>query len=186
MARPAMIVAVVLLPLAAAGGWWWQNRTPPPVQWQGYAEADFVKVGPTQQGLLMTLAVRRGTKVTPGSPLFEQDDTADLAAREQAARQLRQAEEQLANLKASGKPTEILQAEANLADAQAARDKIQSDLKRNEALVKTNAVSAQLVDQQRADVRSASAKVQGLEAALAQMHAPLGREREIKAQQAAV
>ena len=55
------------------------------MQWQGYAEADFVKVGPTQQGLLMTLAVRRGTKVTPGVPLFEQDDTADLAAREQAA-----------------------------------------------------------------------------------------------------
>jgi HlyD family secretion protein len=180
------VAVFTLLVVAGAGGaWWWINRAPPPLQWQGYAEADFVKVGPTQQGLLMTLAVRRGTKVTPGVPLFEQDDTADLAAREQAARQLRQSEEQLANLQASGKPTEILQAEANLADAQAARDKIQSDLKRNEALVKTNAVSAQLVDQERADVRSAIAKVQGLEAALAQMKAPLGREREIKAQQAA-
>ena len=70
MARPAMI-AVVLLLLAAAGGWWWQNRAPPPVQWQGYAEADFVKVGPTQQGLLTTLAVRRGSKVTPGAALFD-------------------------------------------------------------------------------------------------------------------
>jgi HlyD family secretion protein len=178
---------LTLLVLAGAGGaWWWINRPSPPLQWQGYAEADFVKVGPTQQGLLMTLAVRRGTKIAPGAPLFEQDDTADLAAREQAARQLRQAEEQLANLQASGKPTEILQAEANLADAQAARDKIQSDLKRNELLVKTNAVSQQLVDQQRADLRSAFAKVQGLEAALAQMRAPMGREREIKSQQAAV
>jgi HlyD family secretion protein len=176
-----------LLVLAGAGGaWWWINRPSPPLQWQGYAEADFVKVGPTQQGLLMTLAVRRGTKIAPGAPLFEQDDTADLAAREQAARQLRQAEEQLANLQASGKPTEILRAEANLADAQAARDKIQSDLKRNELLVKTNAVSQQIVDQQHADLRSAIAKVQGLEAALAQMRAPMGREREIKAQQAAV
>jgi HlyD family secretion protein len=183
--RKAAILS--LLVLAGAGGaWWWVNRPSPPLQWQGYAEADFVKVGPTQQGLLMTLAVRRGTKIAPGAPLFEQDDTADLAAREQAARQLRQAEEQLANLQASGKPTEILQAEANLADAQAARDKIQSDLKRNELLVKTNAVSQQIVDQQRADLRSAIAKVQGVEAALAQMRAPMGREREIKAQQAAV
>jgi HlyD family secretion protein len=183
--RKAAILS--LLVLAGAGGaWWWVNRPSPPLQWQGYAEADFVKVGPTQQGLLMTLAVRRGTKIAPGAPLFEQDDTADLAAREQAARQLRQAEEQLANLQASGKPTEILQAEANLADAHAARDKIQSDLKRNELLIRTNAVSQQLVDQQRADLRSAIAKVQGLEAALAQMHAPMGREREIKAQQAAV
>jgi HlyD family secretion protein len=178
---------LTLLVLAGGGGaWWWINRPSPTLQWQGYAEADFVKVGPTQQGLLMTLAVRRGSKVTAGVPLFEQDDTADLAAREQAARQLRQAEEQLANLQASGKPTEILQAEANLADAQAARDKIQSDLKRNEMLVKTNAVSQQIVDQQRADLRSAIAKVQGVEAALAQMRAPMGREREIKAQQAAV
>ena len=186
MSRRAMVLILLLAVAGAGGGWWWFLRGTPPLQWQGYAEADFVKVGPTQQGLLMTLAVRRGSRVTPGAALFEQDDTADIAAREQAVRQLHQAEEQLANLQASGKPTEILQAEANLADAQAARDKIQSDLKRNEALVRTNAVSAQLVDQQRADLRSANAKVQGLEAALAQMHAPLGREREIKAQDAAV
>ena len=85
---------------------------------------------------------------------------------------LRQAEEQLANLQAGGKLTEIRQAEANLANAEAARDKIQSDLKRNEVLVKTNAVPMQLVDEQRADLRSAIAKVQGLEAALAQDACP--------------
>jgi HlyD family secretion protein len=185
MSRRRTVIFALLLAGGAGGGWWWLNREPPPLQWQGYAEADYVKVGPTQQGLLMSLAVRRGSKVTAGAPLFDQDDTADLAAREQATRQLRQAEEQLANLQASGKVTEIQQAEANLMDAQAARDKIASDLKRNEALVKTNAVSAQLVDQQRADLRSANAKVQGLEAALAQMRAPLGREREINAQRAA-
>jgi HlyD family secretion protein len=42
------------------------------------------------------------------------------------------------------------------------------------------------VDQQRADLRSAEAKVAALAAALAQMRAPLGRETEIRAQQAAV
>jgi HlyD family secretion protein len=185
MSRRRTVILALLVAGGVGGGWWWLNRAPPPLQWQGYAEADYVKVGPTQQGLLMSLAVRRGSKVAAGTPLFDQDDTADLAAREQATRQLRQAEEQLANLQASGKVTEIQQAEANLMDAQAARDKIASDLKRNEALVKTNAVPAQLVDQQRADLRSANAKVQGLEAALAQMRAPLGREREIRAQQAA-
>jgi HlyD family secretion protein len=185
MSRRRMMIVSLLVLAGAGGGWWWFNRAPPPLQWQGYAEADFVKVGPTQQGLLMNLAVRRGSRVTPGATLFDQDDTADLAAKEQAARQLRQAEEQLANLQAGGKQTEILQAEANLANAEAARDKIQSDLKRNELLVKTNAVSIQLVDEERADLRAAIAKVQGLQAALAQMHAPMGREREIKAQQAA-
>jgi HlyD family secretion protein len=172
--------------LAAVGtAWWWTNNRPGPVEWQGYAEADFVKVGPTQQGLLTTLSVRRGSRVAAGAPLFDQDDTSDVAARDQATRQVRQAEEQLANLKASGKPTEIQQAEANLADQMAARDKIQSDLKRNEELVKNGGVSKQLVEDQRADLRSANAKVQGMEAASAQMRAPMGREREIMGQQAA-
>jgi HlyD family secretion protein len=178
------LIAATLILLAAAGaGWWWSTRVTPPVEWQGYAEADFIKVGPTQQGLLTSLYVARGSKVAAGAPLFDQDDTADRAARDQTTRQLKQAEEQLANLQAAGKPTEIQQAEANLADAAAARDKIEGDLRRNETLAKTFAATLQLVDQQRADLRSANAKVAGLEAAVAQLRAPIGREGEIKAQQ---
>ena len=176
-------VATLILLAAFAGTWWWSNRRPPPVEWQGYAEADFVKVGPTQQGLLISLHVVRGSRIAVGAPLFDQDDINDVAARDQVVRQLKQADEQLANLQAGGKPTEIQQAEANLADASAARDKIEADLRRNEILIKTFVTSQQLVDQQRADLRSATARVQGLEAKLAQMRAPMGREGEIKAQQ---
>jgi HlyD family secretion protein len=43
------VAVLSLIVLAGAGGaWWWFNRPSPPLQWQGYAEADFVKVGPTQ------------------------------------------------------------------------------------------------------------------------------------------
>src|SRR5262249_12370024 len=190
-----VIAAASIIPLSAAGaGWWWTTRAPPPVEWQGYAEADFIKAGPTQQGLLMSLFVARGSRVAAGAPRvgqdatarraargprYDEDDTADRAARDQTERQLRQAEEQLANLQAAGKPTEIQQAEANLADTTAARDKIESDLRRNETLVKTFAAPQQLVDQQRADLRSANARVQALEAAVAQLRAPMGREGEI-------
>jgi HlyD family secretion protein len=184
--RGIALLVVILLAGAAGAGWWWLHRAPPPVEWQGYAEADFVKIGPTQQGLLEKVSVVRGSQVTLGAPLFDQDDTSDRAAKDQAARQLMQAEEQLANLQAGGKPTEISQAQANLADQQAARDKIQSDLTRNEELVKTGGVSKQTVEDERADLRSASAKIQGLEAALAQMRAPMGREGEIMAQRATV
>src|SRR5262252_5870572 len=115
--------------VAAVGtGWWWQSRAVTPTVWQGYAEADFVKVGPTQQGLLTSVLVTRGDKVAAQAPLFSQDDTADRAARDQAARQLKQAEEQLANLESGGKPTEIQQAEASLADAKAAQRNIGEDL----------------------------------------------------------
>ncbi len=183
MNRRVIAILTVILLAAAGAGWWWTTRVLPPAEWQGYAEADFIKVGPTQQGLLTSLYVARGSRVAAGAPLFDQDDTNDRAAHDQTARQLRQAEEQLANLKAGGKLTEIQQAEANLADAHAARDKLQSDLKRNEELVKNGGVSRQLVEDQRADLRSALARVQGLEAAVAQLHAPMGREGEIKAQQ---
>jgi HlyD family secretion protein len=181
-----IFLMAIILAAALGAGWWWSNRAAPPTEWQGYADADFVKIGSTQQGLLTKLAVGRGSKVAAGAPLFDQDDTNDRAARDQAKRQLAQAEHQLANLEAGSKPTEIQQADANLADAQASRDKIASDLKRNEELVKTGGVSKQVVEGQRADLRSAVAKVQGLEAALTQAHGPMGREREIMAQQATV
>ena len=111
---------------------------------------------------------------------------AERAARDQAARQLTQAEQQLANLEAGSKPTEVTQAEANLADARATLARAERDLRRDETLVRRGYATAQAVDQRRADHRSAEAKVQAAEAALAQAKAPMGREREIEAQRAAV
>ncbi|MGO8846880.1 MAG: HlyD family secretion protein [Methylocella sp.] len=180
-----VILAVALAAMAAAGGWW-HARSPSPIEWQGYAEADFVKVGPTLAGLLTAVFVERGVKVDRGVQLFDQDDISDRAALDQTARQLRQAEAQVVNLQSSGKPTEIQLAEANLADAHAARDKLWADLQRTERLLASGTASVQLAEQQRADLRSATAKIQGFEAALAQLRNPLGRESEIKAQQAAV
>ena len=184
---PRLPLIVAVLALAGAGAWWWAaHRAPGPVAWQGYAEADYVKVGPTQQGLLVAVSVRRGDIVSVGTPLFAQDDTQEHAARDQAARQLKQAEEQLANLQASGKATEIRQAGANLADARATLVRVQGDRERAEQLLRSGNATVQSVDQLRADDRSAQAKVQAAEAALAQLQAPLGRDREIKAQAAAV
>ena len=149
-----LILAVALAAVAGAGWWWARTRIPSPTEWQGYAEADFVKVGPTQQGLLTSVFVARGVKVAAGAPLFEQDDTSEKAAVNQAARQLAQAEAQLTNLQAGGKQTEIEQAEANLADARATLVRAQADLQRSEPLVRLRAVSIQNVDQLRADRKS--------------------------------
>ena len=182
-----LFLAVALI-AAGIAGWWFFLRPQPPrtIEWQGYADADFVKVGPTQAGLVVAIHVRRGDKVVAGDPLFDQDDANDKAAVEQAQRQLSQARDQLANLKSGGKPTEIAQAEANLADAQAARDKTQTDLNRNRALLKTGAATVQIVDQEEADLRSGDAKVLAAQQALAQLRAPMGRDNEIKAQASAV
>jgi HlyD family secretion protein len=180
---------MLIVLLGAAGGgalWWWSTWPPRPVLWQGYAEADFVKVGPTQQGLLTAVAVARGDEVKTGALLFTQDEADDRAARDQAAQMLAQAQKQLANLQNGGKPTEIEQAEANLADARATLVRATADLARGEAQLSIGGVSKQIVDQYRADRLSAQAKVSAAEAALAQAHAPMGRQGEIEAQIASV
>lgn len=181
---------VVLSALALAiGALWWvflRPRPPGPEEWQGYADADFVKVGPTQQGLITAVRVQRGDRVVKGAPLFEQDDANDRYAVEQTARLLQQTRDQLANLQSPAKPTEIAQAEANLRDAKAAREKVLADLQRNQVLLKSGAATAQTVDEERADLASAEAKIAADEAALDQAKAPLGRPGEIIAQTSAV
>jgi len=186
MSRRALILLGLVVAFAVGLAVYWRLRAPPQLGWQGYAEADFVKVGPTQQGLVTAVHVRRGDRVVKGAPLFDQDDTADRAAVDQAARLVQQARDQLANLKSPSKPTEIAQAEANLSDAIAARGKVQADLHRSETLLVSGAATKQIVDQQRADLASADAKIAAAEAALQQAQAPLGRPDEIVAQGSAV
>ncbi|HEV2548363.1 MAG TPA: HlyD family efflux transporter periplasmic adaptor subunit [Stellaceae bacterium] len=182
------LVIVVVVVLGIAGGWlWWSlHHAAPPQGWQGYADADFVKVAPVSAGQLTSVFVARGDEVATGAPLFAQDATEEQAARAQAAQQLAQAEHQLANLRTGGKPTEIEQAAANLADAQAGLNRARIDLERDEQLQRARVVSAQQLDQRRADYLSAKAKVEAATAALAQARAPLGRTPEIAAQLAAV
>jgi HlyD family secretion protein len=188
MLQRRTLVLGICLVLAAgfAIGWWALHRSAAPVAWQGYAEADYVKIGPTQQGLLTKLFVARGDAVKVGAPLFNQDEVPDRDALDQAAKQLGQAKEQLGNLLAGGKKTEIEQAEGNLADANATLVRAEADFHRSETLQKSGFATPQNVDQLRAAFLSAKARVEVNEAALTQLHEPLGRIGEIKAQSAAV
>jgi HlyD family secretion protein len=185
MRRLFIILALVAL---GVGAWFafLRPRTPVETEWQGYAEADFVKVGPTQPGLVTALHVARGDRVVKGAPLFDQDDSFEKAGVDQAARQLRQAEFQLANLRNPSKPSEIEQAEANLRDAEAARDKTQADLQRNQSLLKTGAATSQIVEQETYDLHSGAAKVAALQAQIQQLQGPMGRPSEIEAESEAV
>jgi len=184
--RRTIILLGVVVAVAAAFAVFSLQKAPAEASWQGYAEADFVKVGPTQQGLVTAVHVRRGDHVVKGAPLFDQDDTMDRAAVDQASHLTQQAKDQLANLQGPAKPTEIAQAEANLNDAIAARGKVQADLQRNETLLASGSATRQVVDQERADLASAEAKIAAAAAAVKQAQAPLGRPDEIVAQASAV
>jgi HlyD family secretion protein len=169
-----------------AGAAWWLQRPDQPPGWQGYVDADYVTIGPTQSGLLTALHVRRGDTVAKGAKLFDQDDVDDKAARDQAAASMAQAKATLVNLQTASRETEIAQAAANLADLRAARDRIAQDLARNTRLMHAGATPKQTVEQGEQDLASATAKVRGAEAKLDEDRSPTGRANEIAAQQAAV
>jgi HlyD family secretion protein len=184
--KRALFATVLLAAGVGAAGWWWLNRTPDAASWQGYADAEYVRVSPTLTGRIVSIAVARGDQVAAGAPLFTQDDADDKAARDAAAGKLAEAEARLANLQTASRDTEIAMARADLADLIATRDRIAKDLIRNEDLLRTGAASRQTVDQQRADLSSAVARAEAANAKLEQMRSPTGRQYEIAAQSAMV
>ena len=181
-----LLAVVVLATTAGAAGWWWLSRSAGANAWQGYVDAEYVRVSPTLTGRVTSIAVARGDQVSAGALLFTQDDADDVAARDAAAGKLAEAQARLANLETRSRDTEIAQGKADLADLVATRDRITWDLARNEELLRTGAASRQTVDQQRADLASATARVEAATAKLAQMQSPTGREYEIAAQRAMV
>jgi HlyD family secretion protein len=184
--KRVLLVVLIQVASGAAAGWWWVNRTPEPPTWQGYVEAEYVRVSPTLTGRITSIAVARGDQVAAGGALFTQDEIDDVAARDAAASKLAEAGARLTNLETRSRDTEIAQGRADLADLIATRDRIARDLQRNEELLRSGAASRQTVDQQRAELSSAVARVQASQAKLDQMQSPTGREYEIAAQRAMV
>jgi HlyD family secretion protein len=184
MKTRVILAVLLLLAVAGAGVWWWMPREGDAPAWQGYIDADFVRIGPPLQGLLTAVAVKAGDTVTAGQMLFTQDDANDIAARDESAARVAEAEARLANLNAAGREPEIAQAEASLADSQAALERAMGDLARAESLVKEHVTSVQQRDQARADALSAAAKVQAAREVLTLRRSPTGRTQEIGAQTA--
>jgi HlyD family secretion protein len=180
--------AIALLPLAllvGAAAWWNGWRTVAPLVFQGYAEAEYVKVAPLQPGLLTELAVRRGDQVAEGAALFAQDAAGDQAARDEAAGRLVQAASQLANLEKGGRPSEIEAAEAEVRDAGAGAEKAAADLVRGAALLQSRVIARQRFDELTMTDRQARARLVSATARLATTSSA-ARIDEIAAQRAAV
>lgn len=184
MKTHVVLATLLLLAVVSAAAWWWMPRGSNAQAWQGYIDADFVRIGPPLQGLLTQVAVKAGDTVAAGQLLFTQDDANDLAARDESAARVAEAEARLANLNAAGRDPEIAQAVASLADSQATLERATGDLARAESLVKNHVTSVQQRDLARADALSAAAKVQAAREVLTLRRSPTGRTQEIGAQTA--
>ena len=141
MRLPALLVLSVL---ALAG-----CARPGPAGFQGYLEGEFVYVSSPLGGRLEKLAVQKGARVVAGTALFTLERSAEMAAQQQAAEQLRAAQARLEDLKKGSRPTEIATLEARREQARAAADLSARELARQENLFNTKVIPASDFDRAR-------------------------------------
>ncbi len=173
-----LIAGSIALLLAACGD-------QPPPYYQGYAEAEYVRVALPFAGSLERLHVQRGMQVKAGDALFVLESENEAAARREAEQRLRNAEAQLANLQKGKRPTEIEAIVAQLAQAETSLKLSEVQLKRTAELVAQNFIAKEKFDEARTARDRDSARVAQLKADLATARLA-ARVDEIKAAQAAV
>lgn len=157
----------------------------PAPYYQGYAEAEYVRVALPFAGMLEELNVARGRQVKAGEALFALERENEAAMRREAEERLRNAEAQLANLKKSRRPTEIAAVRAQLAQAEAALELSEAQLRRTAQLVAQNFISKERYDEAQSARERDRARVAQLTADLATARLA-ARPDEIKAAEAAV
>lgn len=156
-----------------------------PNSFQGYIEAEWLRVAAPLAGSLERLHVQRGDLVKAGQPLFELERQAELAAQREAVGRLQQARFRWENAKKGRRPTEIAAIEARLAQAQTALKLSESELNRWEKLREEKVVSANEFDRVRSVYERDQRQVEEIKADLAT--AQLGaRTDEIQAAEAEV
>ncbi len=151
---------------------------------QGYAEGEYLRIASPIAGQLARLHVARGTEVRTGEPLFALEQENEAAARRQAEEQLRQADSQYRNLLTGKRPEEIDAIRAQLAQAEASLALSESNLTRQEELVRAKFVSNEAADTARSARDRDRARVSELKAQLAAAKLA-ARPDEIRAAQAA-
>ena len=155
------------------------------VTFSGYVEADYVMVTSSIGGTLMKIEVARGDQVAAGAPLFALDDTAERAARDEAAAKLAQADSQLANLRLGRRQPEIDAIAAQRAQAEAALRQSEADFERQLQLRRTRVSSQKQLDDARSQRDRDQNHLAEIDAQLEVARMP-ARDDEIRAAEAAV
>jgi HlyD family secretion protein len=180
---------------------------------QGYIEGEFVYVASPLAGTLEKLEVRRGAQVKKGDVLFVLESAAEKAAKEEAERRLAQGRSSLEDARKGRRPSEVESIEAQIKQAQAAFEFSESELARQEKLIRSPGVSTEqdldrarsVRDQNRErlaqlraeletarlgsrpdQVAAAEANVQALEAGLAKADWNLSQKRQFAPEAASV
>ncbi|WP_218082014.1 efflux RND transporter periplasmic adaptor subunit [Anthocerotibacter panamensis] len=105
-----------------------------------------VNISPKTPGLLKKLLVKQGDQVQAGQILAQMDDSSFQGQLTQARGQLAAARANLQRLSAGNRPQDIAQAQARLQDARYALQLAQENLRQDQQLFDSGAISARAVD----------------------------------------
>lgn len=150
---------------------------------QGYVEGEYLRVGAPFAGTLQQLAVRRGSEVAAGTPLFALERENETAARREAGERLAAAEARLANLQTGKRPVEVEVVAKQLQQARAARDLSAANLRRQQQLFQKGFVSKAALDDAQTSAKRDEERVAELEASVTTQKLP-ARPEEIRAAEA--
>jgi len=149
--KRAIRLILMLMLLAAAGGaafWYLGRDEEESTVFQGYMEGNLVYMAPEESGRIERLAVEAGDSVTEGQFLFALESSVQVAQRNEAEARLRQAEAQLANLKAAQqRPEQIAVLRAQVERARANLDLSKNEAERQKALFQKGISAKARLDQ---------------------------------------
>lgn len=178
--KPAYAVPAALAAALFAGC----SPAPPP-GYQGYVEGEFVNVASPIAGRLDRLAVARGDAVAPGAPLYALEAVSESAAVKQSTEEVRAAEARLADLKQGRRVPEQDVTRAQLAQAQVDEKRAATQAARDEAQFAVGGIARAQLDDSRAALAGAQARVAQLGSELTVAQLP-SRGEQVKAQAAQV
>jgi HlyD family secretion protein len=182
MRGTALIACCILLATSLVGC----QREEDAAAWQGYVEGEYVLLASPYAGQLQKLHVRRGDAVDRGKPVFALEQASERAARAEAEERLRSAQARFENLGQGRRAPELDALRAELEEARAAREFSETNLAREEKLLRTEATSRARYDEARSALARDRARVAAVEAQLRSAQQPVGRDAERKAAQAEV
>lgn len=166
-------LACLAVALALAGC----DKPPDAGAFQGYVDADYLRIAAPEAGWLVAVPVVNGAAVDAGAPLFSLDDALQRATVGQARATFDKAESDLADLLKGARPEEIASIEAQLAEAEASLELARQQLARQETLARTRVASEQTLDQARASAEQAEARRNRIRADLATARLPARPDR---------
>jgi HlyD family secretion protein len=137
-----------------------------PEAFNGYVEAEFVRVGSPVAGRLVALPVQRGASVPSGAPLFVLEHDIEAAAVTESQARAVRSEAQARDLERGQRRDELAAAQAALDAARAALVQSESDLRRERDLARSGFTSGAALTAAQARRNADEARVRQLEAQL--------------------